>query len=61
MMAFTSLSLFFTPLFLVLPAPIKAMVVVASGFLFFSVQKPQKVHEARPAVEAHAEAPAEAE
>ena len=60
-MAFSSLSLFFSPLFLVLPAPIKAIVVVVGGFLFFSVGKQQKVHVVPPAVEAHAEAPAEAE
>jgi hypothetical protein len=55
-----SLSLLFSPLFLVLPAPIKALVVVAGGFLFFGL-RPVEVHEVRPAVEAHAEAPAEAE
>jgi hypothetical protein len=60
-MAFSSLSLFFSPLFLVLPAPIKALVVVAGGFLFLGFERQEKVHEVRPAVEAHAEAPAEAE
>jgi hypothetical protein len=59
-MAFSSLSLFFSPLFLVLPAPIKALVVVAGGFLFFGLSKAE-VHEVRPAVEVQAEAPAEAE
>ena len=56
-----ALSLFFSPIFLVLPAPIKAIVVVAGGFLFFSFESQQKVHEVRPAVEAHAVAPADAE
>jgi hypothetical protein len=56
-MAVSSLSLFFTPIFLILPAPIKAIVVLAGGFLFFSVDKPQKIQEApRPVIEAPAQA-----
>jgi len=60
-MASFSFSLFFTPLFLVLPAPIKAILVVAGGFLFLGFERQEKVHVVRPAVEAHAEAPPEAE
>ena len=49
--------LLFGPLFLILPAPIKALMVVAAGFLFFGVEsKQEKVQEARPAIEAPAQA-----
>ena len=56
-----ALSLFFSPIFLVLPVPIKTIVVLAGGFLFLGFERQEKVHVVRPAVEAHAVAPADAE
>jgi len=51
-----ALSLFCTPIFLALPAPIKAMVVVAGDFSFFSVEKQREVQEVRPVIEPLAKA-----
>ena len=48
-------SLLFAPLFLVLPAPIKALIVVAGGFMFVGFEQQVEVQEAPQAIEAPAQ------
>lgn len=49
-------SFLLAPLFLVLPVPLKALIVVAGGFLFFHSEKPKELKAGPQAIEAPAQA-----